>query len=379
MATLYFNGAVDSEWTELDNWWTDATFTTPATSLPSSSDNVIASASIASNSGSEPTVANLTVQNYSSLGIIITVTGMATFNENSRLEGTITGDCTFNHTSRHDSVGNIIGNCIFNDNAIFKGDTSNNIVSGSITFNNNSQNITNIAADNIIVNRKILGIANSDILGMYPNLTTLLLHFDGANNATTFADSSVNNYSVTRGGSATISTAQSKFGGSSLLLNGTDEYLRVEGFSSLDFTAGDWTVEAWIYPTDVTGGERAVLSLWDDSLADFILGIDDGEVWLGSNYLSATDARGGSVSANQWYHIAATRSGNTGRIFLDGAIVGTVDLEGDSTQGPGSSLQIGKIGVGYSAYWFKGYIDEMRIVKGAALYTANFTPPTAPY
>jgi hypothetical protein len=181
MATLYFNGAVDNNWATLGNWWTDATFTTPATSLPSSSDSVIASSNIASNSGSEPNIVNFTLTGY--ISIEITVTGMATFNEDSRLEeGTITGDCTFNHTSRHDNIGNIIGNCIFNDNsylfalvdgncifndnAIFKGDTSNNIVSGSITFNNNSKNITNITADNIVVNRKIVGIANSDILGL---------------------------------------------------------------------------------------------------------------------------------------------------------------------------------------------------------------------
>jgi hypothetical protein len=211
----------------------------------------------------------------------------------------------------------------------------------------------------------------------YENVS-LLLHFDGSNEAITTSDSSANDYAVALYGDAKISTAQNKWGGSSLLLDGTGDYLRVEDFSSLDFTAGDWTLEAWIYPTNVTG-ERTVLALWDNNLANFIFGIDDGEVWLGSNYLSATDVRGGSVSVNQWYHIAATRSGNTGRIFLDGALVGTVDLEGDATQGPGSGLQIGKIGTSYSAYWFEGHIDDVRITRGAARYAASFTPPTAPF
>ena len=61
MATLYFNGAVDSDWAEIENWWTSDDFTTQASALPSSSDSVVLSSSCDTNSGSEPTVVNLTI------------------------------------------------------------------------------------------------------------------------------------------------------------------------------------------------------------------------------------------------------------------------------------------------------------------------------
>lgn len=198
------------------------------------------------------------------------------------------------------------------------------------------------------------------------NSLALLLHFDGDNDSTTFMDSSPNNYDVTGYGNAKISTAQSQLGGSSLLLDDSGDYVRVEDFSSLDFTTGDWTLEAWIYPTNVTG-ERAVLATWDDNLANFVLGVADGEAFLLWNVGAGVYASGGTVSVNQWHHLAATRSGNTGSLFLDGTLVDTVDLQGDADQGPGSALQIGKIGIGYSAWEFAGHIDEVRIIKGVAL------------
>lgn len=147
MATLYFNGAVDGEWTELGNWWTDDNFTTQATSLPTSADNVIASNDIESNSGSEPTVANFTLTaraaslwESSYLGTAITVTGMATFNDGSDNYGTITGYATFNDYSSNN--GTITGYATFNDYS------SNNVtVGGNATFNHRSRNSRNVTGD----------------------------------------------------------------------------------------------------------------------------------------------------------------------------------------------------------------------------------------
>jgi hypothetical protein len=156
MATLYFNGAVDGDWNELDNWWNNDTFSTQATSLPSSSDSVVLSATCSTNSGSEPTVVNLT---YSSgtLGIAITVTGTATFNDSSSNDGTITGNATFNDYATNGG-GTVNGNATFNDYsdnlyiidlgngfiigvAIFYDYATNNaaVGDGSI-FNDNSRN-----------------------------------------------------------------------------------------------------------------------------------------------------------------------------------------------------------------------------------------------
>jgi|694.fasta_scaffold24674_6 hypothetical protein len=134
MATLYYNGAVNTDWNELGNWWDDSGHTVPATSLPTSSDSVVSSAEILSNSGSTPTVVNFT-QNNGNLSIAIIVTDVATFNAGSMVDGNITGNCVFNNDSI--SRGTITGNATFTASS-YTGLSSNaftgNGVSGTITF-----------------------------------------------------------------------------------------------------------------------------------------------------------------------------------------------------------------------------------------------------
>lgn len=97
MATLYFNAAVDNDWNTLGNWWEDDQFTIAASALPTSSDSVIVNASLTSNSGSEPTVVNFTMSgSYVYLDIPITVSGTATFNNDSYNSGTVTGTIIYN-------------------------------------------------------------------------------------------------------------------------------------------------------------------------------------------------------------------------------------------------------------------------------------------
>jgi hypothetical protein len=118
--TLYFTGDVDNEWTELGNWSTG--------SLPTAGDSVIATANISDNSGSAPTVVNLTMATGDGLDINITVTGVATFNGGAQHSATLTGNATFNDSSSNG--GTVTGNATFND-------FSNNFgtVTGTITDN----------------------------------------------------------------------------------------------------------------------------------------------------------------------------------------------------------------------------------------------------
>jgi hypothetical protein len=135
MATLYFNGAVDSDWDEIGNWWTSGAFTTQASALPTSSDSVVLSATCDTNSGSAPTVVNLTY-NSGSLGIAVTVTGNATFNGSSYNNGaTVTGNATFNDSAGNN--GTVGGNATFNDYSY--NDIVGN-VTGNATFNDSSYN-----------------------------------------------------------------------------------------------------------------------------------------------------------------------------------------------------------------------------------------------
>ena len=159
MATLYYNAAVDSDWSNINNWWDDAGFSTQASSLPSSSDSVVMSAMCATSSGGAPTVVDLTYNN-SGLGIAITVTGMATFNGQSYnyYNGIVSGDATFNdYASNYSTVG---GHATFNDSSYNSGppggdatfnDSSYNsnygTVSGDGTFNNSSYNNGTVSGD----------------------------------------------------------------------------------------------------------------------------------------------------------------------------------------------------------------------------------------
>ena len=132
MATFYFNGAINGNWATLGNWWTNAEHTISATGLPTSSDSAIATTSILTNSGSAPTVVNLTITNLAWFTIPITVTGTATFNDGSQNGGTITGNATFTDSANgNGDGGTVIGNATFNGQS-YTG--SGGTVTGNATF-----------------------------------------------------------------------------------------------------------------------------------------------------------------------------------------------------------------------------------------------------
>lgn len=136
--TLYFNGAVDSDWATLGNWWTSGAFTTQASALPTSGDSVVLSATCGTNSGSAPTVVNFTLNDpdyYAFyLFVAITVTGNATFNDGSYNYGTVTGDATFNDSSYNS--GTVSGNATFNDLSV----NLTGVVAGDATFTGSACN-----------------------------------------------------------------------------------------------------------------------------------------------------------------------------------------------------------------------------------------------
>jgi hypothetical protein len=135
-ATLYFDGAVDSDWDELGNWWLDDQHTVAATSLPTSADSVVATASITA--GGQTVVDFTMFGNFINIAGTLTVTGNATFNGASRNDGTIIGDVTFNDASFNEPTGTVTGNATFN------GESGNNgTVTGNATFNDDAINASN--------------------------------------------------------------------------------------------------------------------------------------------------------------------------------------------------------------------------------------------
>ena len=207
----------------------------------------------------------------------------------------------------------------------------------------------------------------------------LLLPFDGSNGATSTTDSSNANNSVTFVGTAQISTAQSKFGGSSMLFDGDSDYLTVtsSSFSTFNASGATLTIEFWVYFNSISGQQDCVMN-YANSSGGLVIRKNNSTNVLGVNLSGdGADITGTTaLSAGQWYHIALSGSSGSYKLFLNGTQEGSTYT---GALGAGSSTyQIGAF------YWsgtlygpLNGYLDDMRFTAGLARYTSNFTPPTS--
>jgi hypothetical protein len=222
---------------------------------------------------------------------------------------------------------------------------------------------------------------------------SLLLHGDGTNGSTTIVDSSPSPKTVTAVGNAQISTAQSKFGGASIALDGNGDYLTSPSNIGFLLGAGAFTVEAWLFlntATNTYGQGIAGTYTWRPVLADkgWRLGLTaDGKLdffTIGSSSSIERVTGASALSTSQWHHIAASRSGGTLRLFHNGSQLATAVSVNDENHN--SQLVIGTVdnqflspSIGNPGASINGYIDDLRITKGIARYTSNFTPSTAPF
>jgi len=180
-------------------------------------------------------------------------------------------------------------------------------------------------------------------------------------------------------GNTTGSTTQAKFSAKSMYFDGTDDYVSMSNFESLP---GDFTIEAWIYMTSVSaegivcrGRNSAGGHLWyvENSRLKF-------RAYNGSGSNQGDIQAATALSANTWNHVAITRSGSTLRFFINGTLDATTGTL-SPTNGPMNSTDDMEIG-GYTYNGshllpFSGYMQDVRITKGLARYTASFTVPSA--
>ena len=214
---------------------------------------------------------------------------------------------------------------------------------------------------------------------LYTN-TVLLLHGDGTNGSTTILDSSKvvgGPKAVTAVGNAQISTAQSKFGGASIAFDGTGDYLTVPTSSAFAYGLDDFTVEMWLFR--VGSGQQHLYEGRQNSATNRFL------FYLNSSNQLTYYANGAVViastavpTANAWSHVAVTRASGTTKMFLDGTQAGSSYSDTISYAAPTSVLYFGCNDVAAGSF-LNGYIDDLRITKGVARYTSNFTPPTLPF
>lgn len=222
-----------------------------------------------------------------------------------------------------------------------------------------------------------LGILNKKVVND-PNLTLALLHFDGANNSTIFTDSSPFNRSfTTRFGSPIISTEQSKFGGSSLKLDGSSSIFAADS-SDLELLDSDFTFEFWIHPTAALNNVWLV-SRWESgNLAYQIYTNGSGKIVIDFRIGGTSYTKTGTttISINTWTHIAIVRSGSSIKTYINGVLDATANSVTGSAFDGTSRLVIGTWPTGGSG--LVGYIDEFRIRK-EAMYLTDFTPPTSAF
>lgn len=207
----------------------------------------------------------------------------------------------------------------------------------------------------------------------------LLLHFDGSNGSTAFTDSSPNGLTVTASGGAEVNTAESKFGGASLYLPGGSSGSLLSITGDLAFGTGDFTVEAWLW-TVGTPSFPTVIEIGDHLSSSgiiFLTQVDDGAGSFSARVYSGGWVYGPQTEVNEWMHVAWVRNSGELKIYVNGTGGSAVTFTNDLTNT--SAITIGNKSSASDAYAFEGYIDELRIVKGVAVYTSNFTPPTAPF
>jgi len=191
----------------------------------------------------------------------------------------------------------------------------------------------------------------------------------------TFLDSSTNNYTITRNGTPTQGSVTPYWpdGYWGNFFNGSTDYLTVASNAALNLTA-DFTVETWAFATATT---NAVDQVFNYGFFIFML-YHNGTSWTveigngSSNYFTLT----GTASLNAWHHFAITRNANTYTFWIDGASAATT-TNANAPATSGATLSIAR-SQGSSTQWFTGYLSNFRIVKGTAVYTSAFTPPTTP-
>ena len=207
-----------------------------------------------------------------------------------------------------------------------------------------------------------------------------LLHFDGTNGSTTITDDWGNTW--TASDNARLSTADKKFGGASLYLDGSGDFISTVG----RVLGATWTMDMWLKPTNfsavriisrgIPSGYQYFFAITTSGTIQ-IYASSNGSSWDLINGLTTSNA----LTVNAWNHVPFTHDGSLLRVYINGTLGLGTALTGKIFFG-GVALSTSGIRIGAAhdgSYGFLGYIDEVRILNDAVLFGGNFSVPTAPY
>lgn len=206
-----------------------------------------------------------------------------------------------------------------------------------------------------------------------------LIKCDGANNSTSVSDIT-NTFALTSIGTATISTAQSKFGSASLYTNTTaTSFALTNNPSNTNLTSysGDWTIEMFVYYQN--GGSSVMRFIsgfagsYDSSIRFYATGLHAYYFEPPSNTFRSITYNLASLPTNTWIHCAFVKSGTNLYLYYNGSQVGTTTCA--SVAMPMSGFYVGNSG----SEFFTGYLDEIRFSNYARYTASTYTVPTASY
>jgi hypothetical protein len=212
--------------------------------------------------------------------------------------------------------------------------------------------------------------------------TKLLITGTGENNSTTILDST--GKTVTRYGDTKISTAQSIIGGSSIYFDGTGDYLTLADSADWDFGTGNLTIDFWWYATSAPTYSSLIGQYYNNCIAGTFelyttsaantykieLNMQN-STWPDYLLISQT-----AYSPNTWNHFAIVRESTTSiKLYHNGIVNHSLTIpSGLQLNNTGAiPLTVGAQTSGLNPIF--GYLSHLRITKGQALWTANFTPP----
>jgi len=224
--------------------------------------------------------------------------------------------------------------------------------------------------------------------------TKLLLNFDRTG-GTDIEDSSNigdDGYKVTANGNVVIKASPFGDGKSAIYFDGSGDYLTIAQSSATDAdfdfgTSTDYTIEGWYKATTRTQNYAGILATYSASTAGYTLGLvhhnytTDGatqfSLCLTTNNFTNSLLSGGSESARfeEWIHFALVRSGSTTSMYINGKLADSTTTS--INMASSSGMRIGSNGTDNTSDVMYGYLDEIRIVKGTAVYTGDFTVPTS--
>ena len=216
--------------------------------------------------------------------------------------------------------------------------------------------------------------------------TLVMLNFNGTNGATTTTDSSSYGRTVTFKPSTTLSDSQSLSGGTSLLVGNTNGGITIPNSSSLDLGSDDFTIEMFIRPTNDFNYPSVIEYRNTGSFGGWVLFVDNDGSDTYLRFIASSNGSSANIvnlgdplkpyTPSAWQHIAVCRQSGVFSLFMAGNRIGSIAGAGSIYSDTNQILRIGNNNTGQALV---GFMEDVRIVKGQALYSgATYTVPASP-